>query len=113
MAGPLSAVLPSNSTSLHSHNIYTTPHTLCPYQASGSTGILSRLSTTSNLADLFKGHASFVDTSLRRRSAGVMSMGVDTDELRELVNELWTIHDRYPVNGGGSDLGDVGGSDDD
>ncbi len=40
-------------------------------------------------------------------------MGIDMDDLHELVSELWTIHDRYPVDHRESDLGGVGGSDDD
>jgi hypothetical protein len=72
----------------------------------------SRASTSINLARMFKGYASFLDSSLRRRTVGVMSVDIDIDETRELVNDLWAIHDRYPVEGDDLDLGDVNVDDD-
>lgn len=73
----------------------------------GGVKMLSRLSTSYDLAHMFKDYASFLDTSLRRRTAGIMSMDVDVDEIRDLVNDLWTIHDRYPAGGDDSTMGDV------
>lgn len=82
-----------------------------PTQASDVVNILSRLSTSNDLAHMFKNYASFVDASIRRRTAGITSMGIDLDDMRELANDLWTIHDGYPAGGDDSDSGDIGGSD--
>jgi len=49
---------------------------------------------------MFKEYASSVDASWRRRSAGIMSMGIDTDDIVELISDLWTIYDSYPVEKG-------------
>ncbi|KAF9446263.1 tubulin nucleotide-binding domain-like protein [Macrolepiota fuliginosa MF-IS2] len=86
--------------------------TASPLHGSDTASTLSRLSTSSNLEHMFKNYASFIEASLRRRTAGVMSMGIDTDDIRELINDLWSAHDRYPTNGEGSDLGNNGGSGD-
>lgn len=55
---------------------------------------------------MFKEYASFLDRSLRRRTASIMSADIDIDEIRELVNDLWVIHDQYPVEEENNDLGD-------
>jgi hypothetical protein len=73
--------------------------------------MLSRLSTSNGLAQLFKGYASFTDASFRRRTAGMMSMGIDIDEIRELVNDLWNIHDSFPANSYDNQSDDMRGSD--
>jgi hypothetical protein len=73
----------------------------------------TRVSTSSNLARMFKDYASSLDFALRRRNVGIMSVDVDIDEIRELVNDLWAIHDQYPVDDDeNSDLGDVNVDDD-
>lgn len=55
---------------------------------------------------MFKEYASFLDRSLRRRTASIMSADIEIDEIRELVNDLWVIHDQYPVEEENNDLGD-------
>lgn len=35
-----------------------------------------------------------------------MSADIEIDEIRELVNDLWVIHDQYPVEEENNDLGD-------
>lgn len=55
---------------------------------------------------MFKEYASFLDKSLRRRTASIMSADIEIDEIRELVNDLWVIHDQYPVEEENNDLGD-------
>lgn len=80
-------------------------------QTLGNAHMLSRLSTSNGLAHLFKGYASLIDASLRRRTAGVLSMGFDADDIRELTNDLWIIHDSYPAESHGLEPGDLVGSD--
>jgi len=59
---------------------------------------------------MFKEYASSVDASWRRRSTGIMSMGIDTDDIAELISDLWTIYDSYPVETQGYESeGAIGG----
>jgi len=60
---------------------------------------------------MFKEYAFSIDASWRRRSAGIMSMGIDTDDIIELISDLWTIHDSYPVETQGNGFEDFVGSD--
>lgn len=77
----------------------------------GDVHVFSRLSVSDNLAHMFKDYASLIDASWRRRSAGIMSMGIDTDDIVELISDLWTIHDSYPVETRGYRFEDAVGSD--
>jgi hypothetical protein len=57
-----------------------------------ATSLLSTLTSTSRTAALFKSYASFVEHAVRRNAdVGVL----ERDELRELVADLWTVHDGY------------------
>ncbi|KXN85944.1 Protein DML1 [Leucoagaricus sp. SymC.cos] len=69
--------------------------------------MLSRLSTSNGLAQRFKGYASFVDASLRRRAPGLLSVGIDLEDIRELVSDLWSIYDSYPADSQEPESGDV------
>lgn len=60
---------------------------------------------------MFKDYASLIDASWRRRSAGIMSMGIDTDDIVELISDLWTIYDSYPVETRGYKFEGAVGSD--
>ncbi|KAJ3573277.1 hypothetical protein NP233_g2520 [Leucocoprinus birnbaumii] len=81
-------------------------------QTLGTVHVLSRLSISNGLARLFKSYASLIDASMRRRSAGIMAMGIDTDDIAELITDLWTIHDSYPAEAQShDDDGNVMGSD--
>jgi len=77
----------------------------------GDVHMLSRLSTSAGLAHMFKEYASSVDASWRRRSAGIMSMDIDTDDIVELISDLWTIYDSYPVETKGYEFEGAVGSD--
>ncbi|KAJ7505868.1 Misato segment II tubulin-like domain-containing protein [Mycena galericulata] len=70
-------------------------------QPRGAPGILSRprsvsvfssIGASSGTAGLFSGYARFVETCARRKIA-VEHMGVDADEMGDLANDLWTLHD--------------------
>lgn len=80
-------------------------------RALGNVHMLSRLSTSNGLAHLFKDYASLIDTSRRRRSAGIMSMGIDNDDISELISDLWTIYDTYPVESPENEAENAVGSD--
>jgi hypothetical protein len=54
---------------------------------------VSSLTTTSLTSALFSNYATFVDRCLKRKTD--TGTGVETDDLRDLVNELWTLHDTY------------------
>ena len=40
-----------------------------------------------------------------------MSMGIDTDDIVELISDLWTIYDSYPVETKGYEFEGAVGSD--
>ncbi|CAK5270363.1 unnamed protein product [Mycena citricolor] len=67
-----------------------------------STAVLSTVGTSRETAQLFAGCAKFLDDKLRRRFP-VDSLGIDVDEMKELANDLWTLHD----TAGGDSGGDV------
>lgn len=62
-------------------------------ELNGTVKGVASLSTTGRLSGLFKRYATFAETCLSRRAQAALDCGVDLDELRELVNDLWTIHD--------------------
>lgn len=54
---------------------------------------------SSSLRGLFEGYAKFAEGCLKRRDEKALEgVGVDADEVRDLVNDLWTIVDGH---GGG------------
>jgi hypothetical protein len=70
--------------------------------------LFSSISTTSATAQLFSGYATSIETCLSRKFA-VESIGIDGDELKELANDLWTLHDNFD-DGGSTTLDDDGGN---
>ncbi|PFH48792.1 hypothetical protein AMATHDRAFT_64624 [Amanita thiersii Skay4041] len=54
--------------------------------------VLSSISTSSEIAMLFAGYAEHIQKSLGR---GATAGGIDADETRELISDLWTLHDSY------------------
>ncbi|KAJ7258754.1 mtDNA inheritance protein Dml1 [Mycena haematopus] len=77
-----------------------------------STSVFSSIGVTSGASNLFSGYARFLDDSIRRKFS-VEYCGIGLDEMGDLANDLWTLHD----NAGGeidpdSDL-DVRGEDED
>lgn len=74
------------------------------------TALFSSLSTTSSTAKLFSRYATSIETCLSRKFA-LESIGSDADELKELANDLWTLHDNFGDDGGGgATLGNDGDS---
>ncbi|CAK5284476.1 unnamed protein product [Mycena citricolor] len=67
-----------------------------------STAVLSTVGTSRETVQLFAGCAKFLDDKLQRRFP-VDSLGIDVDEMKELANDLWTLHD----TAGGDSGGDV------
>ena len=70
-----------------------------------STPLFTSLSTTPRTSKLFRAYAKFVEANMDLGN----SVGLDRDETKELVNELWRIADGY--DGEGSDdteVDDVG-----
>ncbi|KAG6864459.1 hypothetical protein C0991_009321, partial [Blastosporella zonata] len=61
--------------------------------------VFSSLSTGSRTALLFSAHASAIDAYLKKKP-DAEALGFDGDELKELVNDLWTLYDSF---GGGEE----------
>jgi len=57
-----------------------------------STPLFSSIGATSGTADLFAGYARFLDASVRRKIS-LEDAGIDLDELGDLANDFWTLHD--------------------
>lgn len=53
----------------------------------------SFLSASRNLPTLFEGYAVFIDKCVSRRTTSLTSIDVSLDDLKELANDLWTLHD--------------------
>ncbi|KAK7001822.1 protein dml-1 [Favolaschia claudopus] len=65
-----------------------------------STTVFSSLGATSGASGFFSGYARFLENGFRRRIS-VEKTGIELEELGDLVNDFWTIHDN--VGGGGGD----------
>ena len=84
------------------------PDSIAPREPQGilsrshSTTALSTLTTTTNAGALLRGYATFVGNFVKRRlDPGSTGIGIETGDVRELHNELWTVVDGY--GGGGDD----------
>jgi len=55
----------------------------------------SSISTSNGTAKMFSTYAQFIQRTQRQGSAVYSSVGLEADELRELINDLWTLHDGY------------------
>lgn len=42
---------------------------------------------------MFEGYAIFIDKCISRRTTSIASIDVSLDDLKELANDLWTMHD--------------------
>lgn len=71
--------------------------------------VFSSLSLSSGTGKLFKKYAQFVDSTVRRRRDILMS-DEERDDMKELANELWTVHDNLAEDDGD---GDAAGAEDD
>ncbi|PPQ72434.1 hypothetical protein CVT24_003129 [Panaeolus cyanescens] len=58
----------------------------------GFTKAYSAMSTSSSMAEAFKNYASVVEKSMQNGTAA-KATDMNSDDLRELANDLWTIHD--------------------
>ena len=83
------------------------PGSIAPRQPQGilsgshSITAISTLTTTTNAGSLLRGYATFVGNFVKRKlDLGSTGIGIETDDVRELYNELWTVVDGY---GGGGD----------
>ncbi|KAF8648203.1 hypothetical protein AX16_006342 [Volvariella volvacea WC 439] len=59
-----------------------------------SAKVMSTLGTTSATSTLFSGYARFAE-GCTKHTHDMDALGIDVDELRDLVNDLWTIHDNF------------------
>ncbi|KIK50577.1 hypothetical protein GYMLUDRAFT_182599 [Collybiopsis luxurians FD-317 M1] len=56
----------------------------------------SMLSTDTSTAEAFADYARFIQICIDRRRTGILTGKIETlDDMKELVNDLWTIHDGY------------------
>ncbi|KAF9225313.1 tubulin nucleotide-binding domain-like protein [Gyrodon lividus] len=60
--------------------------------------MMSSLSTSPSMATSLSSYASFVESTVKRRDSALLSMGLEDDEVKELVNALWEIVDGYGEN---------------
>lgn len=56
--------------------------------------MFSSISTTSATSELFSAYISVIEGCIKQRR-GVETTGLDGDELKELANDLWTMHDNF------------------
>lgn len=50
------------------------------------------------------GYAHFVESAAKRHDSALLAMGLEDDEVKELVGALWDVVDEYGENEGGGDL---------
>ncbi|KAG9313940.1 tubulin nucleotide-binding domain-like protein [Chiua virens] len=64
---------------------------------------VSSMSTTPSTSGHLSDYAHFVENAAKRRDSALLAMGLEEDELKELVSDLWDIVDGYGDNeeGGG------------
>jgi hypothetical protein len=60
--------------------------------------MMSSLSTSPSIAGSLSRFASFVESTAKRRDSALSAMGLEDDEVRELVNALWGLVDGYGEN---------------
>lgn len=86
-----------SSEGLLSVKVPTGPSSQTPLQADNCPGrLFTRMTTTTETAAMFDAYASLIHNEITRKPGLVVqSSGLDLDELKELVGDLWTIHDNY------------------
>ena len=71
------------------------------FSGTRSVSVFTSLSVTSGLPCLFEHYARFAQECVNRRnSAYLYGIVDDWDDIKELVNDLWTIHDGYGAEAG-------------
>ncbi|KAF8131640.1 Misato segment II tubulin-like domain-containing protein [Boletus edulis] len=69
--------------------------------------MISSLSTSPSTGGQLFDYAQFLESAAKRRDSALLTMGIEGDEVKELVSALWDIVDEYGDNeGGGGDLGE-------
>lgn len=58
-----------------------------------TTTVLSSITTSTKTARRFERYATFIDKSIKRQPYTALSMGLNSDDMKELANDLWSIHD--------------------
>lgn len=84
---------PLDTKSSHRRGVLTQP-TEC--------AVFSSLSTSSSTGSLFSSYTSTIETYLRRKP-DTEALGFDRDDLKDLVGDLWTLHDKFIEPGSGDD----------
>ncbi|KDR78071.1 hypothetical protein GALMADRAFT_245054 [Galerina marginata CBS 339.88] len=62
--------------------------------------VYSSLSSSGNTAKIFEKYALFIENGAKRRTASMSSINISLDDLKELVNDLWTMHDNASEENG-------------
>jgi len=57
-----------------------------------SAPVYSSLSTSNNVGLIFSTYASSLEKLVKMRSRALLSTDVTVDDLKELVNDMWTMH---------------------
>jgi len=57
------------------------------------------ISTSSATSEMFENYAIFTDKCINRRTSAVALIDVSLDDLKDLANDLWTIHDNFSEDG--------------
>ena len=58
--------------------------------------VLSSIGLSNRTSGLFEGYATFLEGCIRRKLDWQL-VGVDVDEVKSLVDDLWTISDNFGV----------------
>lgn len=65
-----------------------------------STPMFTSLTTNSDTGEMFGDYAKFIQVCVDRRKTGILTGLVENlDDMKELVNDLWTIRDGYSTDG--------------
>lgn len=73
--------------------------------------LISSLSTSPSTGGQLSSYAHFVENAAKRRHSALLAMGLEEDEVRELVSALWGIVDEYGDDEDGGDLSEGMGED--
>lgn len=87
--------LPSSYPAIFRESDFVDP----PYKgkdAPPAVSVISSIYTGSGTAKMFSTYAQFLQTA-QRSGFSCSSVGLETDEVRELIDDLWALHDGYSV----------------
>ncbi|PPQ91103.1 hypothetical protein CVT25_013141 [Psilocybe cyanescens] len=62
--------------------------------------VYSSLSSSSNTSKIFEKYALFIETCIKRRTTSTASIDIHLDDLKDLANDLWTMHDNSSEDNG-------------